>query len=95
MFGAPLCARPGCGGAVAAWLTYAYDVRTVWLDDKEGERAGNQLPMCLAHADGLKVPQGWTRRDRRTARPPAPVVAQLFPAEGDDGPAGGPSALAV
>ncbi len=33
-----LCARPACGRPVAAWLTYDYGGRRVWLDDS---RAGN------------------------------------------------------
>jgi hypothetical protein len=108
MHGVPFCARPGCGGGLAAWLTYAYDVQTAWLDDRDSDGGGSRLALCLAHADGLKVPRGWSRRDRRTAQPAAPGLAQLFTPEaqvsapeGRHDPAGAPetgpppSALAV
>jgi hypothetical protein len=44
---------------------YGYGVRTVWLDDLEPERSPAGYDLCTDHADGLGVPQGWERRDRR------------------------------
>jgi len=58
------CARPGCGAPASAYLTYDYDSRMVWLDDAPGP-GPLAWGMCPAHADGLRVPRGWTREDRR------------------------------
>ncbi len=63
------CARPGCHGTVAAWLTYDYASRQVWLDDHRAD-AGDRWPLCSGHAGRLKAPQGWQQLDRRTR--PAP-----------------------
>ena len=60
-----LCARPGCGAPAAATLTYQYAGRAVWIDDLEGERPQGGYDLCMAHADGLTVPVGWAREDRR------------------------------
>ncbi|MGH9076817.1 MAG: DUF3499 family protein [Acidimicrobiales bacterium] len=62
-----VCARPGCQAPAAAWLTYAYQSRQVWLDDP-GSGEGDRWPMCATHAGRLKVPQGWSQMDRRTGR---------------------------
>lgn len=62
---ARLCARPGCGAVAAASLTYEYAGRTVWLDELAPEREPSAYDLCAAHADNLRVPQGWTRDDRR------------------------------
>ncbi len=64
-----LCARPGCQGQTAAWLTYDYAGQRVWLDDAPSDAAGDQWSLCAGHAGRLRVPQGWTRVDRRVARP--------------------------
>jgi hypothetical protein len=86
MLASPGCARPGCGGVLAAWLTYDYGGRTVWLDSPDAEPDGTSLALCPAHADGLRVPRGWTCRDRRV----------VPPAGGDPvGPAPGPPRPAV
>jgi len=70
------CARPGCGGAPTAVLTYHYASRTVWLDDL-GEVDGSSWSMCAGHADNLRVPVGWACEDRRvkvrSLRPPIAV----------------------
>lgn len=72
----PLCARPGCQGAVSAWLTYDYAGQRVWLDDSPGD-AGDQWGLCTGHAGRLSPPQGWTMVDRRVGRfqPPATLVS--------------------
>jgi hypothetical protein len=99
MQGSPHCARPGCGGDVAAWLTYDYQTGTVWLDDPSNDAGGNRWALCSAHADGLRVPVGWARRDRRAREQPASGLSRLFATEGphaagaDRGPA--ESAIAV
>ena len=46
-------------------MSYGYGVRTVWLDDLEPERSPAGYDLCADHADGLSVPQGWERSDRR------------------------------
>ena len=63
---ARLCARPGCDTVAVAKLTYDYARRTVWLDPFDGELEMGAFGMCDAHADGLRVPVGWARDDRRT-----------------------------
>jgi hypothetical protein len=67
-----LCARPGCGAVAAATLSYRYATRTAWIDDLTAtpDPAGHDL--CPAHADGLRVPRGWTCEDRRAGRGVAP-----------------------
>jgi hypothetical protein len=75
-----LCARPGCAGAAAAWLTYDYAGQQVWLDDRPGALPGDQWGLCAAHAGRLRVPRGWTEVDRRVARadrwePPTSLVS--------------------
>lgn len=52
-------------------MSYDYASRTVWLDDLVDELDPNQYDLCPTHADGLGVPQGWDRTDRRvtTVRP--------------------------
>jgi hypothetical protein len=63
----PQCARPACGGDVAAWLTYDYAGQRVWLDDPGFNGDGNRWPICSTHANRLRVPLGWVCLDRRTA----------------------------
>ncbi|HEX6392444.1 MAG TPA: DUF3499 family protein [Acidimicrobiales bacterium] len=65
----PLCARPGCQGSTAAWLTYDYQGQRVWLDDSPAPDGGDQWALCAGHAGRLRVPQGWTQVDRRVTRP--------------------------
>jgi Protein of unknown function (DUF3499) len=64
-----LCARPGCQGLTAAWLTYDYASQRVWLDDTASEEAGDQWALCAGHAARLRAPQGWTQVDRRVGIP--------------------------
>src|SRR4051794_1344615 len=59
------CARPGCTAAPVAVLTYDYSERTAWLDDVGGSPLGTTWLLCIAHAEGLRVPVGWTLEDRR------------------------------
>lgn len=67
------CVRPGCGAPATASLTYHYASSTVWLDDITGEADPARWDLCALHADGLTVPRGWTREDRRSpARLPFP-----------------------
>ena len=47
--GRPSCARPGCQGQTAAWLTYDYAGQRVWLDDLPSP-AGDQWALCAGHA---------------------------------------------
>jgi Protein of unknown function (DUF3499) len=61
-----LCARPGCGGSVSAWLTYDYAGQRVWLDDAPGTEGGDQWALCAQHAGRLRAPRGWEQVDRRT-----------------------------
>jgi hypothetical protein len=61
-----LCARPGCGGAATATLSFQYGTREVWLDDL-GAREPSTIDLCARHADRLAAPKGWTGHDRRAA----------------------------
>ena len=60
----PMCARPGCQGQTAAWLTYDYAGQQVWLDDVPLPE-GDQWALCSGHATRLRAPLGWTQVDRR------------------------------
>jgi hypothetical protein len=56
-------------------MTYGYRARTAWIDDLVDE-AGGGYDLCAHHADGLGVPVGWTRTDRRSpSRPSFTAVA--------------------
>ena len=65
MTGSAHCARPGCADAPVALLTYDYTERTAWLNDTGTIQAGSSWFLCIAHADSLRVPMGWTLDDRR------------------------------
>jgi hypothetical protein len=75
-----LCARPGCGEAATAMLSFQYASSTVWLDDL-GPKEPSTIDLCGRHADRLAAPKGWTGHDRRAAtlaaadreHPPAPA----------------------
>lgn len=67
------CSRPGCAGGASATMTYDYAASTAWLDDLAFEHDPNQYDLCPTHAEGLSVPQGWDRIDRR-----ATAVRPLF-----------------
>lgn len=49
-------------------LTYEYGRAQVWLDALAAERDPHAYDLCARHAERLKVPQGWTVRDRRAAQ---------------------------
>jgi hypothetical protein len=61
------CARPGCPLEATATMTYDYAARTAWLDGLDPDALPSGYDLCTTHADGLGVPQGWTRTDRRTS----------------------------
>lgn len=46
-------------------MTYDYGARSAWLDDLAAAPSPAGYDLCAAHADGLGVPQGWIRTDRR------------------------------
>jgi hypothetical protein len=66
MTATPHCARPGCGDPVAAWLTYDYAGRKVWLDDPGAGEGGHSWPLCWSHSERMRVPIGWVCHDRRS-----------------------------
>lgn len=61
------CARPGCDRAAVATLSYNYADRVVWVDDLAAEAHPMIHDLCEHHAEGLRIPRGWERRDGRTA----------------------------
>ena len=63
------CARPACGEPASASLSYRYASGTAWLDDLTGEAGPTAWDLCAHHADGLRLPRGWTFEDRRSAAP--------------------------
>ncbi len=64
-----LCARPGCGDAASATLSFQYATSTVWLDDL-GAKEPHTIDLCVRHADRLAAPKGWTGHDRRAGSRP-------------------------
>ena len=62
------CARGTCGRSATASLGYDPVGRTVWLDDLPGDDH-QVLALCTAHADNLRVPDGWTSDDVRSGSP--------------------------
>jgi len=77
-----LCARPGCGEAASATLSFQYSSSTVWLDDL-GPKEPATIDLCGRHADRHAAPKGWTGHDRRADT------------AGRSEPAPGPSAAAT
>ena len=61
------CARPGCGNAAVATLTYAYADSVVWLEDLASEAHPMIHDLCSLHAGTVRVPRGWELRDGRAA----------------------------
>ena len=61
------CVHPGCSEPAVAILAYDYRESTAWLDDIGSAPDGSHLPLCITHADRLRVPMGWRLEDRRTA----------------------------
>jgi hypothetical protein len=58
-------------------MSYHYAISTVWLDSP-GREPDPDLAwgLCTSHADSLKVPVGWTCKDRRAlAMPVSPPLA--------------------
>lgn len=59
------CARPGCSQVARATFTYGYDDSTVWLEALAEDRHPMAHDLCDLHADGFRVPRGWSIEDRR------------------------------
>ena len=73
-----LCVRPDCSAPADVALRYDYAERTVWLEQLITDPDPGVWGLCTGHADGLTVPHGWDRQDRRplTLLPPmAPPLA--------------------
>lgn len=63
-----LCVRPTCASRAEAGLGYDYAERMVWLEDLSVHApVPGAWFVCGAHADSLRVPQGWSLVDRRAA----------------------------
>ncbi len=75
------CARPGCQGKVAAWLTYDYGAQQLWIDDVPGA-SGDHWGLCQGHAARLRAPLGWSALDRRAGVAGAPPVTGAYPPAG-------------
>lgn len=59
------CAHTACGAEAEACLRFDYESRSAWLDDLDPVGTPESYDLCVAHADGLVVPVGWSRSDRR------------------------------
>jgi hypothetical protein len=85
---------------VAAWLTYDYANREVWLDDagtgawrdhaadERGDGGGHRWALCAGHAERLRVPLGWIFQDRRPGTEPLPASSGRDGAGQDPAPVG-------
>jgi len=74
------CARPGCGNAAVATLSYAYAESRVWLEDLAPDAHPMIHDLCSLHAGNVRVPNGWDLVDSRSA-----AVAARADAEGASG----------
>ena len=54
-----------CAAPATSTLTYQYGERAVWVDDLTDVRDPHGYDLCDPHAQGLKVPAGWSLHDRR------------------------------
>lgn len=72
------CRRPGCARSATATLLLSYVEASVRIEALHAEPHPANWDMCGAHADGLGVPRGWTREDRRerAPRPEPPRAAE-------------------
>lgn len=61
------CRRPGCARSATATLLLFYVEASVRIDALHDEPHPAHWDMCAEHADGLRVPRGWRRTDRRGA----------------------------
>ena len=59
------CAHTTCVAEARACLRFDYAARSAWLDDLDPIGTAESYDLCAVHADGLVVPMGWTRTDRR------------------------------
>jgi hypothetical protein len=70
------CVR--CSVPAAAFMTFDYDSRAVWLLELEADGAtAGSYALCTSHADRLTPPLGWTLTDRRN-------VTRLFATSDDE-----------
>ncbi len=65
------CAKPTCDNLAAATLSYHYETATVWVEHLHAEGHPMTHDICLRHADGMVVPQGWALEDVRHSAPAA------------------------
>jgi hypothetical protein len=47
-------------------MSFAYQERSVWMDDLVSGAERNGYAFCADHADRMIPPLGWTLTDRRT-----------------------------
>lgn len=88
------CIRGMCAESATAGLGYDITRTTAWIYDLDAATmagAGRQrdvvVPLCPAHADRIRVPQGWAFQDQRV-QVPDPIrdpVPAPDPAPVDDG----------
>lgn len=69
------CARPGCGRAASATLSYNHGAATVWLEDLSVDAHPMTHDLCDPHAERTTPPLGWTLVDRRHAPVVRPALA--------------------
>jgi hypothetical protein len=62
------CNRTDCGEPAAASLSFDYGHRRAWLADMTTPHPAT-YGLCQRHADGLRVPVGWTLQDDRGHSP--------------------------
>ena len=60
-----ICAKPGCDRPAVATLSYNYAESVVWVEHLAPEAHPMVHDLCGEHADHLRVPVGWDRRDAR------------------------------
>lgn len=53
------CSRTACSGGAIATLTYVYSEQTAVLGPLATFAEPHTYDLCLVHAKGLTVPQGW------------------------------------
>lgn len=64
-----LCERPGCSSPTAVSYVIDNGGLVVRLDSAPSADPALAGSLCQKHADGLRVPRGWTIDDRREAVP--------------------------
>ena len=59
------CAKMRCGEPASTTVTLRYQDRIVVVGELTAQGNASMLDLCAGHAESLRPPLGWERRDER------------------------------